>query len=81
MMSGTGSYTGILLKNYSLAMERSERRVGNGIGHTVVGASPTAFRPHEVILSVTFQHERTFYIVLRSHFFIDCAIIKRNDTK
>lgn len=55
MVSGTGGYFGVLLEYFPYAFEWSERRVGNGVGHTVVGVSPTAFRPYEVIFPMPFH--------------------------
>nr|AAA22906.1 putative [Bacteroides fragilis] len=79
MMTGTGSYRRILLQNLSYPFKRSERRIGNSISYRVIGTSPTTFTPHKIIFTVFLEHKRTFNIVLRSHFFIDSAIFKRNE--
>ena len=47
----------------------------------VVGAGPATFAPHEVILAVSFQHERTFDISLRSDLLEHGSILKRDQAR
>ena len=80
-MTGSCRHVGILLQDCTDSFKRSERRIRNGISHTVVRTSPATFRPHKIIFSLALQHKRTFYVVFRSHFLIDGTILKRHDTQ
>ena len=46
----------------------------------VNSASPTAFRPHEVIFPVSLQHKGTFYIVFRCNLPVVLPVFKRFET-
>ena len=81
VMAGARRHLRILLQNLSDAAERTQRRVADGIAHAVVGAAPASFAPHEVVLPIALQHERTFDIVLGRHLLIGFAIREGNDAQ
>src|SRR6478609_4293473 len=76
-MPSPGRNGRVLLKNFSDALERTERGIRDGISHGVIWSGPAALGPHEVILAVADEHERSFHITLRRHFLKGCAVGKR----
>lgn len=81
VVSGTGGYGRVLLKNLAHALKRAERRVGYGVGHAVVGAAPAAFRPHEVVLALALEHERALHVVLGRHLAVCGAVVEGHDAQ
>ena len=75
-MAGTRSHLGVLLQYLADAAERTEGRVADGVGHTIVGAAPSAFAPHEVVLAAALHHERTLHIVLGRHLLIHVPVVE-----
>src|SRR5664279_976976 len=78
-MSRAGRHVGVLLKDFSYPLERSQRRIRHGISDGVIRPGPTPFRPHEVVLAGPDKHHRPLDILLRSDLLEDRAIGERNE--
>lgn len=81
VVSGAGGHPGILLQDLPDALEGPERRVCDGIGHAVVGASPAAFAPHEVVFALPLEHEGSFDVVLGGYLLEGFAVLEGNDAQ
>ncbi|MNM82429.1 hypothetical protein D3C81_944590 [compost metagenome] len=76
-MPGANSDFRISFQYCSDAFKRAKGRVGDGISDFVVGACPTAFRPHEIIFSIFYKHKWSFDVILRGDFLVKGTVIKR----
>src|SRR5688500_13535336 len=76
-MSRTCCHLRILLKDFGSTLKRSERRIRDRIGYTVVRPRPSSFRPHEIVFAVAHKHEGPFHITLRGDLFVNGAIRER----
>jgi len=76
VVARAGGNFGILLQDFADPGEWPEWRIGDGIGDGIVRTCPTTLGPHEVVLAVALEHERSFDVALGSDFLENCSIEK-----
>ena len=81
VMACTSGHLRVLLQNLPNALERSQRRVGDGIAHAIIGTTPPSFASHEIILAPSLQHERPLDVALWRHLLVGGAIGEGDDAQ
>ena len=76
VMSRAGAHIFIPLEDLLDTLEGSHRIVRDGIGHTIIGSGPAAFRPHEIVLAVPLEDHGAFHIFFGSDLFIETAVLE-----
>lgn len=79
VVTRTRSHILIRAQDHALAHEGAQRVVRHGIRHTVVGARPAPLRPHEVILAVADEHERSLDITLGRNLLEGLAVVEGDE--
>ncbi len=81
VMTGSCGYVAICFKYNAFTFEGTEWAIADCICHAVAVACPSAFRPHEYVFAVADKHKRAFDIIFGCHFFINGAVVERNNAE